>query len=191
MSQKCKAGGTNAPLKEVGIGAERGQGSALKATIKAPDVLKITADEVVGQLAALPSASTGDLKTQWRSLFAKEPPTSNRRYLESRLAYRIQELAFGGLSDLTMNRLHALAARLEQEPPAPKRRDAGRLVEGTRLVREWKGIEYTVTVRRDGFEFQGRPYRTLSPIARAITGTNWNGPVFFGLQRGGASHGAR
>ena len=191
MSQKTSAGSTNAPCKVRRIGAARGQGSSVKATTKAPDVLKITADEIVGQLAALPSASTGDLKLQWRSLFAKEPPTSNRRYLESRLAYRIQELAFGGLSDATMNRLHALAARLEQEPSAPKRRDAERLVEGTRLIREWKGIEYTVTVRRDGFEFQGRPYRTLSPIARAITGTNWNGPVFFGLQRRSASNGAR
>jgi hypothetical protein len=191
MSQKCIAGRTDAPFKVRQVGAARGQGIAVKPTAKAPDELKITADEIVGQLAALPSASIGDLKQQWRSLFAKEPPTSNRRYLESRLAYRIQELAFGGLSDLTMNRLHALAARLEQEPPAPKRRDAGRLVEGTRLIREWKGIEYTVTVRRDGFEFQGRPYRTLSPIARAITGTNWNGPVFFGLQRGSARNGSR
>ncbi len=57
-----------------------------------------------------------------------------------------------------------------------------RPIAGTRLVREWKGVEHTVTVRDDGFEYQGRPYKTLSSVARLITGTRWNGWIFFGLK---------
>ena len=61
----------------------------------------------------------------------------------------------------------------------------GRLVTGTQVVREYQGVEYRVTVLEDGFEYAGKPYRSLSAIARAITGTRWNGLVFFGLKRPG------
>ncbi|SHJ18751.1 DUF2924 domain-containing protein, partial [Wenxinia saemankumensis] len=59
---------------------------------------------------------------------------------------------------------------------------AGSHIAGTRLIREWQGVEHVVTVTADGFEWQGRPYKSLSAIARAITGTRWNGLVFFGLK---------
>ncbi len=61
-------------------------------------------------------------------------------------------------------------------------RKGDRPIVGTRLIREWQGIEHTVTVLADGYEYQGRPYRSLSAIARAITGTRWNGPLFFALR---------
>ena len=61
-------------------------------------------------------------------------------------------------------------------------RQEQRPITGTRLLREWRGVEHVVTVQRDGFEWQGRPYQSLSAIARAITGTRWNGWVFFGLR---------
>lgn len=140
-------------------------------------------DTVLAQLAALKGAPVGDLKQKWRDLFEREPPPYNRRFLESRLAYRIQELAYGGLTEATIERLDALAAELEGKTPKRNRQLVeDRPMAGTRLIREWRGTEYSVTVRQDDFEFQGRPYKSLSAIARRITGTQWNGLVFFGLK---------
>jgi hypothetical protein len=123
------------------------------------------------------------LKQQWRDLFQNEPPAFNRRYLETRLAYRIQELAYGGLKPDTIERLQALADELV-DGPGPRRGQVarGRPVVGTQLVREWQGVEHRATVTNDGFLHEGKPYKSLSAVARAITGTRWNGLVFFGLK---------
>jgi hypothetical protein len=140
-------------------------------------------DSVLAQLAALKSAPVAALNEKWRELFDREPPPYNRRFLESRLAYRIQELAYGGLKPETVERLRALAEDLDGGDPARRRRPAqDRPIAGTRLIREWQGVEHCVTVRNDDFEYSGRPYRSLSAVARAITGTRWNGLVFFGLK---------
>jgi hypothetical protein len=140
-------------------------------------------DTVLARLAALKTAPTPALKAQWRQLFATEPPPYNRRYLESRLAYRIQELAYGGLKPGTINRLQALADELEDGGSTPRgQRTKGRPIAGTQLVREWQGIEHRVTVTDGGFLHEGKPYKSLSAIATAITGTRWNGWVFFGLK---------
>lgn len=138
---------------------------------------------VLAQLAALKGASAGTLKARWRELFDTEPPAYNRRFLENRLGYRIQELAYGGLSRETLGRLKAMAAQYSaQDPAARKVRPMLRPVAGTNLIREWQGIEHCVTVRTDDFEYLGRPYKSLSSVAREITGTKWNGWVFFGLK---------
>ncbi len=146
-------------------------------------------DTVLARVAALKATPTPDLKTQWRELFGKEPPPFNRPYLQSRLAYRIQELAYGGLKPETRARLEALGEQLDGGNVVLRRiRADSRPLAGTRLVREHGGVEHTVTVLADGFEWEGRPDRSLSAIARAITGTRWNGWAFFGLKsgRGGA-----
>jgi len=145
--------------------------------------------DVLGRLAALQTAATPDLKQQWRELFGKEPPPHNRAYLQSRLAYRIQELAYGGLKPATLARLEALGEQLDGGNPVLRRiRVDDKPVTGTRLMRNYQGIDYSVTVTTTGYEWEGRPYRSLSAIARAITGTRWNGWAFFGLktQRGAA-----
>ena len=140
-------------------------------------------DPIPARLAALKSTPTKDLKDQWRSLFDSEPPPFNRRYLESRLAYRIQELAYGGLKPETVRRLERLGEELDGGDRKKSRIRADfHPIAGTRLLREWQGVEHVVTVTVDGFEWQGRPYKSLSAIARAITGTRWNGWVFFGLK---------
>jgi len=142
-----------------------------------------THDPIPARLAALKTTATLDLKQQWRDLFDTEPPPFNRRYLESRLAYRIQELAYGGLKPETIRRLEALGDQLDGGDPAKRRVRADLLpIAGTRLIREYQGTEQIVTVTQGGFEWQGRPYQSLSAIARAITGTRWNGWVFFGLR---------
>jgi len=140
-------------------------------------------DPIPARLAALKTTPMADLKRQWRELFETEPPAFNRRYLESRLAYRIQELAYGGLKPETVKRLEALGAELDGGNITARRIRADLTpIVGTRLLRQWQGVEQIVTVTADGFEWQGRPYRSLSAIARAITGTRWNGLVFFGLK---------
>jgi hypothetical protein len=144
---------------------------------------------VLIRLAALKTTPTPELKAQWRELFGKEPPPFNRKYIESRLAYRIQELALGGLKPETVARLEALGEELDGgKVEVRRKRVDDRPVTGTRLMREWQGVQHCVTVLPDRYEWQGGPYKSLSAAARAITGTRWNGLVFFGLksQRGRA-----
>lgn len=145
---------------------------------------------VLHKIAALPKLSQGQLKGLWREYFGDEPPAYRRGFLIRGLAHRIQELAYGGLSPAHLARLEAL---IEEEEAVRTGRKARRrppkgeqLLVGTRLVREWKGVDHEVTVIEDGFEYQGRRFWSLSAVARAITGTRWNGPLFFGLrtQRG-------
>ena len=152
-------------------------------TPPAPTIPAIPPADVLGRLAALKTTATPDLKQQWRELFAAEPPPYNRRFLESRLAYRIQELAYGGLKPETLARLEALGEQLDGgKVTVRKTRQDDRPIAGTQLIREYQGVEHVVTVTRDGYDYQGRPYQSLSAIARSITGTRWNGRVFFGMR---------
>ena len=138
---------------------------------------------ILAQISALKLASAGALKARWLELFGTAPPPYNRRFLESRLAYRLQELAHGGLSADIHRRLKAAASDLPAKGSKASKRPAGdRPISGTRLIRDWKGVEHQVTVRDTDFEYQGRPYKSLSAVARTITGTRWNGLVFFGLK---------
>lgn len=112
----------------------------------------------------------------WRDLFGADAPPYNRRFLESRLAYRIQELAYGGLKPEAIKRLEALGDQLDGGNITLRRiRTDQKPIAGTRLVREWQGVEHVVTVHDDGYEYQGRPYKSLSAIARAITGVGMAG----------------
>ena len=147
-------------------------------------VAAIPPADVLRQLALLGEATTADLKQRWQELFGKEPPPFSRSYLQSRLGYRVQELAHGGVKPETVARLVALGERLDGGNTVLRRiRADDRPIAGTRLVREYHGIEHIVTVLHDGFDYEGRPYQSLSAIAHAITGTRWNGWVFFGLHK--------
>jgi hypothetical protein len=148
----------------------------------ASTIATVPPTDVLRRLGALRTDSTANLKERWRSLFATEPPAFNRTYLQSRLAYRIQELAYGGLKPETVTRLEALGEKLDGGNIVLRRIRADDPIAGTRLLREYHGVEHVVTVLPGGFEYEGRPYRSLSAIARAITGTRWNGWTFFGLR---------
>jgi hypothetical protein len=141
-------------------------------------------DPVLAQLAALKGAPAGALKTKWRALFDTEPPPYNRRFLESRLAYRIQELAYGGIKKETVEQLRVLGKQYDgKHSSRTKIRNNRMPIAGTQLIREFRGIQHSVTVRADDFEYQGRPYKSLSAIAREIAGgVRNNGWVFFGLK---------
>ena len=145
---------------------------------------------ILTQVAALPAMPTDKLKAMWRELTGTEPPPYNRTFLVKRLAYRLQELAFGGLSPQAERRLDDLADELDgKKKPRPK--DMTAPIAGTKLIREWQGVQHEVTALAEGFEWQGRRYQSLSAVARAITGTRWNGPLFFGLRKHGKLEASR
>ncbi len=100
------------------------------------------------------------------------------------LAYKLQEQAYGGLKPEVKRRLRELAAGLHRDSKktAAQRRDPLRIKPGTRLIRQWEGQTHHVTVGEAGFEYNGERYKSLSAIARLITGTRWSGPLFFGLK---------
>jgi hypothetical protein len=138
---------------------------------------------VVAELASLKRMSVAELKAKWADLFGAPAPNNSRSFLELRLGYRIQELTIGGLSRETRRTLDLLADEVEgQIGRKAIIADSRNPVVGTRLVREWGGVEHTVTVMKDGFDLQGRKFKSLSAAARAITGTQWNGYRFFGLR---------
>jgi hypothetical protein len=146
---------------------------------------------LLGQLADLERLSVPSLRAHWRQLFSSDPPAYGRQLLIRRIAYRIQELAYGGLSADCRRELEKLVhedgdgrndnAGSIQKAPKP---NSSHTPPGTRIVREWRGRLYEVVVAESGFEFDGACYRSLSAIAKMITSTHWNGPVFFGLREG-------
>lgn len=139
--------------------------------------------QVLGRLAALNAMTVKELKAEWQVLFGMEAPNNSRAYLQQRLAYRIQELAYGGMTKPATQMLNALADEVEgKKVRRSVISDTRNPVTGTRLVREWDSTEHVVTVLADGFDWQGRRYKSLSAIARDITGTRWNGYRFFGLR---------
>jgi hypothetical protein len=129
-------------------------------------------------LAQLPEMDRIELRQHWRELFGREPsPGMRRNHMIPILAYRAQEKAFGGLKESTVRMLRELALGIASEAHA-----AYRPKTGTRYVREHNGKLHEVTVLDDGFEYEGESYRSLTEIAKVITGTKWSGPVFFGLK---------
>ena len=142
-----------------------------------------THEPILARLAALKAMSVNELKTEWQALYDAPAPNNSRNFLEGRLAYRIQELTYGGPDKQTRRLLDLLADEVEGTLTRKAQiADPRNPVVGTKLIREWDGIAHTVTVLREGFDWDGRRYKSLSAVARAITGTRWNGYRFFGLR---------
>src|SRR5205085_5464597 len=157
------------------VGARRGSGDASATRGQLLDVGIV--------IAALEKREIRELRTEWRQLYRAEPPRRLSRDLILRaIAYRIQERTHGALGLATKRRLNALAEELEAKGAAHFD-PAIVLKPGTKLVREWHGRSHTVMVTEDGFEFDGQRYRSLTRVARLITGVHWSGPVFFGLKQ--------
>ena len=143
-------------------------------------------DTVLAQIAALKTKSTSELRDMWRELFGREPPVLGRRYLEDRLAYRVQELHFGGLSDRARRKLDALADQLE--PKAARRRDPGRPIAGTQL----RAAVARHRARRHG---PGARLRVRWPPLQIVVGgregdrriADGTAGLFFGLRHNGTA----
>lgn len=123
------------------------------------------------------------LQGLWERLFLKPPnPSLRRELLIPIIAYRLQEMALGGLKGSIDKQLRALAEDGSQGSKLIERLTL-RHKAGTRYVREWQGKLHEVSVLPGGYEYNNRTYRSLSEIARTITGTRWSGPAFFGIKR--------
>ena len=138
--------------------------------------------ELLRKIEALSDLSAQQLRDEWRRLNRDQPPRLSRDLLVRAVAYRMQEVACGGLSKATQRKLLTLTKELESNGSIVC--DVGqRIRPGMRLVREWRGRTHTVVVTETGFEFAGKAYSSLTKIAHAITGAHWSGPRFFGLNR--------
>ena len=134
-------------------------------------------------LARLPELAPRELRQQWRTLYKSDAsPHLSRELLLLAVAYRMQEIAFGGLRPEHQRQLRQFAQQFK-ETGEIRRRTRVELKSGTRLVREWQGRTYEVLVLDDGFSWQSTHYGSLSAVARKITGTPWSGPLFFGLKQ--------
>jgi hypothetical protein len=145
--------------------------------------------EVETGIAELVDQSTHDLRVAWRRVHRTEPALGISRDLLIRgLAHQLQERTHGGASGVLRRRLQSLTREFEKGDASYS--GIG-LKSGTTLVRQWRGHTHTVLVCGDGFEYEGQRYRSLTVIAKRITGAHWSGPRFFGLtKRSGASVGA-
>lgn len=132
--------------------------------------------DIKQQLIELEALDTAALKKLWPKYFTRPPLRIRRDYLAASLAYKIQEKAYGGLSKTIKNKLRRLAFGNQQVLV-----DKYALTPGMKLVREFGGRKHVVTVTEDGFEYEGKNYRTLSAIFKVIKGHMGSGPDFFGL----------
>jgi hypothetical protein len=138
-----------------------------------------TAYETSARIMALNELTAQQLRDEWRRLYRGQPPRLSRDLLIRTIAYRIQELAYGGLSKATQRRLAALSTELKLKWSVVVSPDLS-LMPGARLVREWRGRTHSVVVTEDGLEYGGKAFPSLTKIAHAITGAHWSGPRFFG-----------
>jgi hypothetical protein len=143
--------------------------------------------DLLNQIAALRKLRVSGLRERYREVFGEDTASRNKTYLFKRIAYRIQEQKYGGLSDRAKKRAAELAkdapirrGRLKIDTAAPER-DPRLPAPGTLLTRTFAKRDHVVKVLKNGFEYEGKPYRSLSAIAKEITKTAWNGFGFFGL----------
>jgi hypothetical protein len=132
---------------------------------------------VLRQLTALQKMPFSELQDKWRDLYGAEPPNYGKQSMMRQLAYRIQELFYGGLNKEVKARL------LDKPSDQAKKRKRKAFAVGTRFVRCWNQQEHIVTVVPDGFEYRGQKFGSLTAVAEKITGSHWNGRKFFGLPR--------
>jgi hypothetical protein len=146
--------------------------------------LKQEGGSIDDRLEWLQSLDPIALREEWRKLKASDPPRVSRDLMLRSLAYALQVKSFGGLSPSTIRKLEASSEGMSEAPRNFEQQKSA-LSAGARLVREWHGRTYGVEVIQEGFLFEGKTYRSLSEIARKITGSHWSGPRFFGLVKKG------
>ena len=156
----------------------------------------MTQPSIPAQIAKLQTMTVGELRVEYQRAFGEEARSRNKTWLWRRIAWRIQELEFGGLSERAKARLEELMPDAELALRTPPGRFHGTVRAasnpvrdrriprpGTVLLRHYKGQRLVVEVTHDGFAYDGRPFRSLSAVAREITGSHWNGLMFFGLAK--------
>lgn len=151
-----------------------------------------TDDSLLREMMTVRKLSIEELRARWLELFGEETKSHNKDYLFKRIAYRLQERKYGGLTEEARARAEALAEQApirrqlspgaaEELARAARPRDPRLPAPGTVLRRTHDGLDHAVTVLDDGFEYQGERFKSLSLVASKIAGTRWNGYGFFGL----------
>ena len=146
---------------------------------------------IAQRIRELQDMTTAQLAEHYEDVFGQPPRVRNKAFLRRRVAWKIQELKFGGLSEPAKARLDQLITQIDlplgdpgpARPRRATRNGAKAPLIGTTLVRRWHDQDLRVEVQANGFEWEGTLYRSLSAVARAITGANWNGRLFFGLTK--------
>lgn len=142
----------------------------------------MTSEDLDERIAELQTLRRGKLLQEWERLWKRTPPKYISRVLLIRsIAYKLQEQIYGGLSPTCQKALNTLI-KSAHKPKSRPIQSRGNIRSGTRLIREWKGELHEVIVSTDGYIHKGKTYKSLSQIAREITGSRWNGPAFFGLR---------
>ena len=134
---------------------------------------------IIKQIIGLQDKKKDELQTLWDKMFNHPPAISSKEHMVSKIAYRIQELAYGGIDEATQSKIRA-AAREIKRPKTGKTKKFNPMV-GTKIVKEYKGQMIEVLVVNEGFSYAGEVYTSLSAIATKITGTKWNGLRFFNI----------
>ncbi|MDR2723661.1 MAG: DUF2924 domain-containing protein [Holosporaceae bacterium] len=139
---------------------------------------------VIRQIMALQNKTTKELHDLWDKMFSVPPAVASKQHMIAKLAYRMQELAYGGLDEATENKIQA-AVREISKPRKINEKPYKKFLPmlGTRIVKEYRGAMHEVMVVSNGFAYAGAIYSSLSAVAQKITGTKWNGYKFFQLSR--------
>jgi hypothetical protein len=135
--------------------------------------------KIVRQIMSLQDKRLPELKALWEKMFDHPPAIFSREYMIAKIAYRIQELVYGGVDEATKDKIQA-AAREIKRPKAANSKKFRPMI-GTKIMKEYKGNVIEVLVVQDGFSYGGEVYKSLSSVATRITGTKWNGLKFFGV----------
>ena len=147
---------------------------------------------ISSQIGKLRASSRQQLLDLWQKLYPKAAPNGMRRErMVPFLAYRIQENAYGSLKPSTRSQLRRISRSLERSKSSTDFILRPKVKVGTRIVRQWRGEIHEVVVTQSGYEYRRAAYRSLSIIARKITGTRWSGPAFFGLNGTSTARGRR
>src|SRR6267142_971353 len=140
------------------------------------------------EIGRLPALSLPELRNRWKALFGHPAPKSLRRnFLARAVAYQMQVEVYGGLSAATKRWLREIVDAVQNDD-ANAALGSSRIKPGTQMIRQWQNTIHTVTALAEGFEWNGCTYKSLSAVANAITGTNWNGFAFFGVKRAPSSN---
>jgi hypothetical protein len=134
---------------------------------------------ILKQIISLQDKKLSELKALWEKMFDHVPAVSSREYMIAKIAYRIQELAYGGVDEVTKDKIQAAAKEIKN--PKAVHSKKFRPMTGTKIMKEYKGNIIEILVVSDGFSYAGEVYKSLSSIATKITGTKWNGLKFFGI----------
>lgn len=138
--------------------------------------------EIIKKVMLLQTMKTADLERMWGKFYDHPPEISSRQHMTAKIAYKLQELAYGGVDETTETKIKACAKKVQTPLDKSKKTKKYKPMIGSKIVKEYNGALIEVLVVQDGFAYNGEVFKSLSAVARKITGTNWNGLRFFGVK---------